>query len=141
MKFKMLSLIGLILVANLMTLALTPAISFGASDEIGSLIDEQLQPVEDIYGQDDVNSTTLAQSVANIVKIALGFLGILFLVLILYAGFMWMTAAGNDDKIDKAKKIISAAVIGVAIVVSAYIITYFVIDNLLLATGAEGFGN
>lgn len=138
MKFKVFSLIGLILAINLMTVAIAPALTFAAGDEIGNLIGEQLEPVKDIYGQDDVSSNTLAESISNIVKIALGFLGIIFLVLILYAGFTWMTAAGNDDKISKAKGIISAAVIGVAIVVCAYIITYFVIDNLLTATGAGG---
>ncbi len=138
MKFKVFSLIGLILAINLMTVAIAPALTFAAGDEIGNLIGEQLEPVKDIYGQDDVSSNTLAESISNIVKIALGFLGIIFLVLILYAGFTWMTAAGNDDKISKAKGIISAAVIGVAIVVCAYIITYFVIDNLLIATGAGG---
>lgn len=138
MKFKIFSLIGLILAANLLTLAISPALSLAAGDEIGNLISDQLEPVKDIYGQDDVSSTTLAESISNIVKIALGFLGIIFLVLILYAGFTWMTAAGNDDKIDKAKKIISASVIGVTIVICAYIITFFVIDNLLVATGADG---
>jgi hypothetical protein len=137
MKRNLISLIGVVVMASVLSLTLMPAFAL-ASEEIGSLIKDQLEPVQDIYGQKEVTSKTLAESIANIVKIALSFLGILFLILILYGGFTWMTAAGNDDKISKAKDIIKAAVIGVAIVITAYAITYFVIDQLLMATGAEG---
>src|SRR3989338_10529513 len=49
---------------------------------------------------------------ANIIRIVLGFLGIVAVSLIIYAGWMWMTAAGSADKIEKAKKILISAVIG-----------------------------
>lgn len=65
-------------------------------------------------------------TVAVIIKTALQLIGIIFLVLIMYAGFLWMTAGGSEDNVTKAKKIISASVIGLAIVVSAYAITTFV---------------
>lgn len=140
MKKKLITaFLGLVLMTNFLMVGLTP-ITVGAagSDEIGGLIKEQLDPVQEIYGQDEVNSKTLAETISNLIKVALGFLGIIFLILILYAGFMWMTAAGNEDKISKAKDIIKAAVIGVAVIISAYAITFFVIDNILLATGASG---
>ncbi len=65
-------------------------------------------------------------TVAVIIRYALQLIGIIFLVLLIYAGATWMLAAGNEDKIETAKKIIRAAVIGLAIVVSAYSITLFV---------------
>lgn len=105
------------------------------SSQVNNLIRDQLKPVEDIYSPNQhVDSTTFAKSISQIIKVVLGFLGIIFLVLILYAGFTWMTAAGNEDKISTAKKTMTAAIIGVAIVLSAYMITYFVIDQLLIAT-------
>lgn len=74
-------------------------------------------------------------TVARIISVALGLLGILTVLLILYAGFMWMTAAGEEDKIKKAKGILTAAIVGLAIILSAYAITRFVIESLMDATG------
>lgn len=61
-----------------------------------------------------------------IVKALLGLVGIIFFILIIYGGYSWMTAGGNDEKVLKAKKLIIRAVIGLAIVASAYSIAYFV---------------
>lgn len=73
-------------------------------------------------------------SIAKIIKMLLGLLGLIAVIIIIYAGFVWMTSAGNDEKISKAKKTLFAAVIGLAIIMSAYIITSFVIENLYYAT-------
>lgn len=62
---------------------------------------------------------------SQIIKTALGFLGIIFLGLIIYGGFLWMTAGGNEESVGKAKKTIYYAVIGLLIVMAAYSITYF----------------
>lgn len=64
----------------------------------------------------------------------LGFLGILFFVLIIYGGFLWMTARGAEDQITKAKKIITSASIGLAVVLSAYLISYIVLQLLIMQT-------
>ena len=79
----------------------------------------------------------IREGVMAIVKALLGFLGIIAIVIILYGGFVWLTSAGNEEKVGKAKKIIGAAVIGVAIVLAAYIVTVFVIESLFEATGIE----
>jgi len=76
-------------------------------------------------------------STANIINVVLDLLGIITVVLILFAGFTWMTAGGNDEQVGKAKKILSAAVIGLVIVMSAYAITQFVVGNLYRATGGQ----
>lgn len=77
---------------------------------------------------------SIAEVVSDIIKILLSFLGVIFIVLIIYAGFRWMVSRGNEEEIGKAKKTMTAAIIGLAIVLSAYLITYFVIDQLLEAT-------
>lgn len=61
--------------------------------------------------------------ITNAIKIFLGFLGTLFLVMTLYAGFMIMTAAGDSDKVEKGKKTIVRSVIGIVVVMSAFSIT------------------
>ena len=63
---------------------------------------------------------------ATIVQALLALVGIIFFILIIYGGYSWMTAGGNDEKILKAKKLIIRAVIGLAIVATAYSIAFFV---------------
>lgn len=71
----------------------------------------------------NTNEYTLAETVGRIIKILLSFVGTIFFALTVYAGFLWMTAQGNEDKVAKAKDIIKTAVIGMIIVVAAYSIT------------------
>jgi hypothetical protein len=73
---------------------------------------------------------------ANIIKIVLGFLGILAVVIILIGGFKWMTAAGNEEGIEEAKKILIAGIIGLAIVLASWGIASFVLNSLISATNA-----
>lgn len=78
----------------------------------------------------DLNNLTLTSYISTIIQIFLGLLGIIFLVLIIYAGFNWMTAQGDEEKVTKAKDTLRTAVIGLVIIVCAYSITYFVFNNL-----------
>ena len=71
---------------------------------------------------------------SSVIKVVLGFLGIIAVLIILYAGFLWMTAAGNDDKISSAKSMMSAGVIGLIIVLAAFGIATFVMEALVTAT-------
>ncbi|OGY45213.1 MAG: hypothetical protein A2744_00650 [Candidatus Buchananbacteria bacterium RIFCSPHIGHO2_01_FULL_44_11] len=106
-----------------------------ASPSLAGDINQQLQPVGDVYGQTGtISESSLAETVAEIIKAVLALLGIIFIALMVYAGFMWMTSAGNEDRVEKAKKTIVAAVIGTVIIICAYIITAFVINSLQSAT-------
>lgn len=73
--------------------------------------------------------------VAKIIRVILGFLGILAVGLTLYGGWIWMTSEGNEQKIDQAKKILRNAVIGLAIVLASFGIVTFIINKLIGATG------
>jgi len=64
---------------------------------------------------------------ARIIKGALTFVGTIFVILTLYAGYTWMTAGGNDEKVEKAKKLLVNSVIGLIVVLSAYSITWFAV--------------
>lgn len=68
--------------------------------------------------------------IGAIIKVVLGVLGAGFLLLTIYAGFTWMTAQGDEKKVDQAKKIIINALIGMLIVGSAWAITNFVLGQL-----------
>jgi hypothetical protein len=68
--------------------------------------------------------------IGRIINVGLGFLGVIALGLIIYAGFLWMTSGGEEDKISKAKKLLTSAVIGLAIVLASWAIATFVINKL-----------
>ncbi|MBU1164521.1 pilin [Patescibacteria group bacterium] len=62
----------------------------------------------------------------RIIGYLLSFLGVLFIILIIYGGFMWMTASGNDEQVEKAKKMIKRATIGLFIVLASAAIAWSV---------------
>jgi len=68
------------------------------------------------------------------IQIVLSFVGVVFLILMIYGGFLWMTARGVEEQVTKAKNIIIAAIIGLIIVIAAYAISYFVIKQLGVKT-------
>jgi len=76
----------------------------------------------------------LKSSIANIINIVLGFLGIVAVIIILAGGFKWMTAAGNEDKVGEARQMIIQGVIGLLVVFAAWAIASFVVSNLQSAT-------
>lgn len=69
----------------------------------------------------------------SLVKLLMTFLGIIAVVIILLGGFKWMTAAGNEDKVSEAKKLIGAGIIGLVIILSAFLIVNFVVTNVSTA--------
>lgn len=77
----------------------------------------------------------IGAAVATIVKAFLGLLGIIFIFLMVLAGYHWMTAAGDEQKVTKAKDTLRTAIIGLVIIVAAYSITYFVLNAIGKSTG------
>lgn len=84
--------------------------------------------------QSDVELPTI---IGNIVYIILSFLGIVAVLIILLGGFKWMTAAGDDSKVEKAKKLIYSGIIGLVIIFAAFAIAVFVLNSLSSATGSN----
>ncbi len=102
--------------------------SSSSSGAMGSAIGDQTNNFTKTAGF----STTMEAEdiVATIIKLALGLLGIIFVVLMILSGYQWMTAGGNEDTIKKAKSRITSAIIGLVIVLFAYGITAFIFNNL-----------
>ena len=68
----------------------------------------------------------LFQYVAGLISILLGILGLIFVILLVFSGFQWMTAMGNEEKITKAKKMIINSTIGLIIIFISYSLAYFI---------------
>jgi hypothetical protein len=72
--------------------------------------------------------------ISTVINTVLSFLGVIFLILIMYAGFLWMTARGNEQRLEKAKDTLTAAIIGLLIIASAYAISFFVMSKISTQT-------
>lgn len=92
------------------------------------------------YKGTDSNGTLLGATIATIIKGFLSLLAIIFIILMLYAGFNWMTAGGDEQKVTQAKETIQKAIIGLIIIISAYTITAFVFKALPFGDDAGGTG-
>ncbi len=78
--------------------------------------------------------------IARIVQVFLGLLGTIAVVLIIYGGWQWMSAAGDAAKIGAARKTLINAAIGLAIILSAFGIAQFIVGVLTGATTGGGEG-
>jgi len=116
---------------------LTPVLSFSLPALAAS---DTLNPWGSDTLKDNVKTTTgLGERdprdiAASVIRVILGFLGIIAVVIILLGGFKWMTAGGNEDKVGEAKKLIIAGIIGLVIIVAAFAIATFVLNSLITAT-------
>ncbi|MFA5075791.1 MAG: Ig-like domain-containing protein, partial [Patescibacteria group bacterium] len=85
-----------------------------------------------------LTSTDIRVVVANIIRYALGLLGIIAVVICIYGGVVWMTSQGNEEKITTAKKILLNGLIGLVIILLSFAIVTWIIGALLKATGQSG---
>lgn len=71
--------------------------------------------------------------IGNLIRIFISLLGVIFLLLIVYGGWLWLTARGDNERVTKAKDTITRAVIGIVIVIGAYALTTFILTRLITA--------
>ena len=74
------------------------------------------------------------EMITGIIRIALGFLGILAVSIIMMAGFKWMLSGGNEDAASEAKTMLFNGVVGLIIILASLSLASFVINALLNAT-------
>lgn len=100
--------------------------------------------VEEMFGGEETTGTNFATTaglgeadlvttIANIINVGLGFLGIVAVAIIILGGFKWVTAGGEAEKVSKAKKYIFQGLIGLVIVLAAYAIATFALGAILEA--------
>lgn len=99
----------------------------------GSVTANELLPT-DIGTSIGTGTTDIRITIARIIRTAMSLLGIIAVLIILYGGFKWMTSQGSDEAVGDAKKIITAGIIGLVIILTAYAIASFVISSLVTAT-------
>ena len=81
------------------------------------------------------SQTDLPSMVGKVINYLLGFLGVVFMILVLVGGYLWMTSGGNEEQVKKAKGFITAAVNGLIVVSLAYALAYIIVQSLSKATG------
>jgi Zn-dependent protease with chaperone function len=85
-------------------------------------------------------TSDLRTVVVQVIKFVLSFLGIVAVVIILYAGFKWMFSGGSEDKVGEAKKMLIAGLIGLVIILLAYTLADFVITQIYNAANGQPVG-
>jgi hypothetical protein len=88
-----------------------------------------------------LSQDSIAVIIAKIIRVALTLTGIIFTVLVIYAGFLYLLARGEPAPAEKAKKILQQSVIGLIIIFSAYGITSFILSRLLSAAFGDSSGS
>ncbi|MBT4722856.1 hypothetical protein HN958_03720 [Candidatus Falkowbacteria bacterium] len=125
-----------VLFALVFGVAIMAAPTFALDGDLAENIRANTEDIgETVYGESANEGDLLTARIAEIIKVVLGFLGVVVVIIVIYAGFLWMTAGGTSEKVEKAKSWMINAVIGLAIILSAYAITDFVIERLLEAAG------
>lgn len=74
---------------------------------------------------------SLAGIIGLVINAALSLLGVIFLVLMVLAGYNWMTASGNEQKVEEAKSTIKRAIIGLIIVLGSWAIWNFILEQFI----------
>ena len=114
--------------------------AFGVHPSITFAADVTTDSLESVGGETGLSTTDPKIIIGNIIRVGLGIIGIVLVCFIVYGGFVWMTAAGRPDQVDKAKKILINAVIGLIIILMSWSIATFVISSLTNATGPSDGG-
>ncbi len=89
---------------------------------------------DDFSDSSGLGTADLKATIGNLIRVFLGFLGIIAVIIVLLGGFKWMTASGSDEKVAEAKRLLVAGIVGLAIILSAYAITTFVISSIIEAS-------
>ncbi len=105
----------------------------------GSPLTDKLKVVGSEAGYGSATSeTTVLEIIGTAINVGLSLLGVIFIILILVAGYNWMTAAGDEEKIKKAGQTIRSAIIGLLIIAGAFAIWLFISNILIGGSGGNG---
>ena len=106
--------------------------SLSPSDSVATALQNLPDPMG-VGGATPVSSQAAAQTViARLINYVLGFIGSIALIMFIYGGIIWMTAAGSADKVKKGKNIIVWSALGLAVIFMAYIVVRFVVESLTM---------
>jgi len=132
MKKYILIFILVVSIVSLCSLVLT----VNAQSSVRDLLSNRYSDLKGEVTGSSLSSTPIQYVVVDIVRRVLMFLGLVTVIIIIYAGYLWLTAGGNADQVNKAKKYLINAVIGVVIVLGAFVFTRLVVTMV----GGNTFG-
>ena len=112
----------MIIFLTCITVAASPLLAQRMEDTV--IGDGYEQFTEAAYGENE--HVNLERLVANIIKMFLYLMAMLFLCIIVAGGYVWLTAGGNEEKVKKAKSLLINGTIGVVIIFAAYAIVMFI---------------
>ncbi len=123
--FLKLSVITILLLSSVTPVWAQAVDKPGALDRLRTTVG--LRPSYDITTDEEA----LTQYIAIIIGVILSLLGIIFVFLMVYSGYTWMTASGDEKKVEKAQQTIKVAIIGLIIISATYAIWQFLFKALL----------
>jgi hypothetical protein len=100
-------------------------------DAFGKATDSPLQTVAGSQGAGYLASVGIETLAGQVITALTSLLGVIFVLLTIYGGFLYMNARGNEEQTKKAKAIITQALIGLVIILAAYAISYFILKFLI----------
>ncbi len=110
-------------ILSVLFLMVAPVFTAGLSDP---------SALNTVVGKAGISKSKGVEDIVGIgLNAALSLVGLIFLILMVYAGYLWMTARGEEEMTKKAQKIIISTMIGLVIVLSAYVITFFVTNRFV----------
>lgn len=123
---------------------ISPSTAMTLDESVGKeILNEPTAGVEESEATEDVSALKIGANSLNpmnyrqptdllsrAINAMIGFMGSIALLLYIYAGFIWMSASGNSDKVTKAKNILVWTSLGIVAMAASYMITRFVIDKL-----------
>lgn len=112
----------------ILSIAFLAVISFSSDSFAYSFAENS--GISEIAGGAGYNSPTDPEVyIGTILTLLFSFVGMIFMILTIYAGIQWMTAQGNTSQVSKAKDTLIKAIVGLVIIMAAYGITYLVVNT------------
>jgi hypothetical protein len=128
-----------ILTICLLTILVSPQIILAAEPCKGA--ECVRQGLEETAGRAGLEHGPEARNLPTIIGQAINYLfsivGVIFLTVALIGGYLWMTAAGSEEKIEKAKKFIIGGINGMIVIFLAYALVYVILSSLAGATAVR----
>ncbi len=126
-KFKLAVPVSVVALVLMISVNVTTVFALTITEQMNAALKGVSLPSVGEGASVDTNTQTI---IGNTINIFLGLFGMLFLSLMIYGGYRWMNARGNESELDSAKAIIRSAIIGFVIVMTAYAVSTFVAGAL-----------
>jgi len=119
----------LLSLAIVMAIVIAPALTFAAGSlQVTDLGTTEVSTVIKLGEKSPIDTAT------SLINTAMIFLGLIAVCIVLLGGFKWMTAGGGEEKITEARKLMTAGVVGIIIILSAWGIAKFILDKAVTVT-------